>query len=119
MHAIVNATGTESGGNTTLDAQIGQINVHIRDNDNSAFSSPRRRSPRPGRVHIRLLFLCTSHAEPNMIHPASAMQFAGFRSVIETMWAVDDGETNKITSTFYKHMWTSLVVWIMPAQRSR
>jgi CHAT domain-containing protein/tetratricopeptide (TPR) repeat protein len=38
------------------------------------------------------------------IHLASAMQFAGFRSVIGTMWAVDDGETNKITSTFYKHM---------------
>ena len=38
------------------------------------------------------------------IHLASAMQFIGFRSVIGTMWAVDDGETNKITSTFYKHM---------------
>jgi CHAT domain-containing protein len=39
-----------------------------------------------------------------VIHLASAMQFAGFRSVIGTMWAVDDGETNKITSTFYKHI---------------
>ena len=39
-----------------------------------------------------------------VIHLASAMQFAGFRSVIGTMWAVDDDETNKITSTFYKHM---------------
>jgi len=39
-----------------------------------------------------------------VIHLASAMQFAGFRSVIGTMWAVDDGETNKITPTFYKHM---------------
>ena len=39
-----------------------------------------------------------------VIHLASAMQFAGFRSVIGTMWAVDDGETDKITSTFYKHM---------------
>ena len=39
-----------------------------------------------------------------VIHLASAMQFAGFRSVIGTMWAVDDGETNKITSTFCKHM---------------
>ena len=38
------------------------------------------------------------------IHLASAMQFVGFRSVIPTMWAVDDSETNKITSTFYKHM---------------
>ena len=32
------------------------------------------------------------------------MQFVGFRSVIGTTWAVDDGETSKITSTFYKHM---------------
>ncbi|KAF8440054.1 CHAT domain-containing protein [Boletus edulis BED1] len=39
-----------------------------------------------------------------VIHLASAMQFAGFRSVIGTMWVVDDAETNKITSTFYKHM---------------
>ena len=39
-----------------------------------------------------------------VIHLAAAMQFLGFRSVIGTMWAVDDDETNKITSTFYKHM---------------
>jgi CHAT domain-containing protein/tetratricopeptide (TPR) repeat protein len=39
-----------------------------------------------------------------VIHLASAMQFAGFHSVIGTMWTVDDGETNKITSPFYKHM---------------
>ena len=38
------------------------------------------------------------------IHLASAMQFSGFCSVIGTMWAVDDAETNKITSVFYKHM---------------
>jgi CHAT domain-containing protein/tetratricopeptide (TPR) repeat protein len=39
-----------------------------------------------------------------VIHLASAMQFVGFRSVIGTMWAVDDSETKKITSTFYKHI---------------
>ena len=39
-----------------------------------------------------------------VIHLASAMQFVGFRSVIGTMWAVDDAQTNKITSVFYKHM---------------
>ena len=39
-----------------------------------------------------------------VIHLASAMQFAGFRSVIGTMWAVDDEQTNKITTVFYKHM---------------
>ena len=39
-----------------------------------------------------------------VVHLASAMQFAGFRSVIGTMWQVDDGETNKIIPLFYKHM---------------
>ena len=39
-----------------------------------------------------------------VIHLAAAMQFLGYRSVIGTMWAVDDGEANKIASTFYKHM---------------
>ena len=39
-----------------------------------------------------------------VMHLASAMQFAGFRSVIGTMWAVDDGETNKITSVFYDNV---------------
>ena len=39
-----------------------------------------------------------------VIHLAAAMQFLGYRSVIGTMWAVDDGETNRITLTFYKHM---------------
>ena len=39
-----------------------------------------------------------------VMHLASAMQFVGFRSVIGTMWAVDDGETNKITSVFYDNM---------------
>ena len=39
-----------------------------------------------------------------VIHLAAAMQFAGFRSVIGTMWAVDDGHTNEITSKFYDYM---------------
>ena len=39
-----------------------------------------------------------------MIHLAAAMQFAGFRSVIGTMWGVDDSETNKVIPTFYDLM---------------
>ena len=39
-----------------------------------------------------------------MIHLALAMHFAGFWSVIGTMWAVEDRESNKITSMFYRHM---------------
>ena len=39
-----------------------------------------------------------------VIHLAAAMQFAGFRSVIGTMWAVDDSETSKVISMFYNQM---------------
>ena len=39
-----------------------------------------------------------------VIHLASAMQFAGFRSVIGTMWGVDDSQTNKVISMFYELM---------------
>ena len=39
-----------------------------------------------------------------VIHLASAVQFAGFRLVIGTMWAVDDGHTEQIASTFYKYL---------------
>ncbi|KAF8547416.1 hypothetical protein OG21DRAFT_1370187, partial [Imleria badia] len=38
------------------------------------------------------------------IHLAAAMQFAGFRSVIGTMWAVDDEHANAIASKFYEYM---------------
>lgn len=36
------------------------------------------------------------------IHLAAAMQFAGFRSVIGTMWSVDDEVVGKIASAFYE-----------------
>ena len=39
-----------------------------------------------------------------VIHLASAMQFAGFRSVVGTMWSVADSPATKVASTFYKLM---------------
>ena len=39
-----------------------------------------------------------------VIHLAAAMQFAGFRSVIGTMGAVDDSQTDAVISSFYKLM---------------
>ena len=39
-----------------------------------------------------------------VMHLASAMQFAGFRSVIGTMWAVMDVVALRITSAFYDNM---------------
>ena len=63
-----------------------------------------------------------------VIHLAAAMHFTGFQSVIGTMWAVDDGYTNEITSQFYKfmldecgcldHTWAALALhWTMQSLR--
>ncbi|KAN0094894.1 CHAT domain containing protein [Tylopilus felleus] len=46
----------------------------------------------------------TSVGLDEAINIASAMLFAGFRSVIGTKWAVDDGEANRIATMFYEHM---------------
>ena len=61
--------------------------------------------------NARFTYLSACHttvdneASPDeVIHLAAAMQFAGFRSVIGTMWAADDGHANEITSTFYRCM---------------
>ncbi|KAG2131136.1 hypothetical protein BD769DRAFT_1295363, partial [Suillus cothurnatus] len=35
------------------------------------------------------------------IHLAAAMQFSGFRSVIGSMWSVDDDVARQVVSTFY------------------
>ena len=64
--------------------------------------------------NARFTYLSACHttvdneASPDeVVHLAAAMQFAGFRSVIGTMWAVDDGHANEITSRFYRCMLTS------------
>ncbi|KAG1721030.1 hypothetical protein EDB19DRAFT_1590580, partial [Suillus lakei] len=35
------------------------------------------------------------------IHLAAAMQFSGFRSVIGSMWSVDDSVARQVVSAFY------------------
>ena len=45
-----------------------------------------------------------AHAPDEIIHLAAAMQFAGFKSVIGTMWAVDDGMAREMVRAFYTHM---------------
>ena len=42
--------------------------------------------------------------EDEAIHLASAMQFAGFRSVIGTMWDVGDSEATKIAPIIYQYL---------------
>jgi CHAT domain-containing protein len=38
------------------------------------------------------------------IHLAAAMQFSGFRSVIGSMWSVDDEVVGQVVSAFYDEM---------------
>lgn len=38
------------------------------------------------------------------LHPAAGMMFAGYKSVIGTMWAFDDGFGSALAGTFYKLM---------------
>ncbi|KAG2156133.1 TPR-like protein [Suillus clintonianus] len=38
------------------------------------------------------------------IHLAAAMQFSGFRSVIGSMWSVDDGVAHQVVSAFYNNL---------------
>ncbi|KAG1759149.1 hypothetical protein EDD22DRAFT_782939, partial [Suillus occidentalis] len=38
------------------------------------------------------------------IHLAAVMQFAGFRSVIGSMWTVDDDVARQAVSVFYEHL---------------
>ena len=45
-------------------------------------------------------------APDEIIHLAAAMQFAGFRSVIGTMWAVDDGMAKEMVGAFYTHLFS-------------
>ncbi|KAG8217021.1 hypothetical protein J3R82DRAFT_7337 [Butyriboletus roseoflavus] len=52
----------------------------------------------------RIIRFGDEESPDEVIYLASAMQFAGFRSVIGTMWGVDDAQTNKITSVFYDNM---------------
>ena len=55
-------------------------------------------------LSARLATDASEKDSPDEIHLASAMQFAGCRSVIGTMWAVEDDEMSKVATTFYKHM---------------
>jgi tetratricopeptide (TPR) repeat protein/CHAT domain-containing protein len=61
--------------------------------------------------NAELAFLSACHsAEGNLITPdetihlAAALQFCGFRSVVGTLWAMDDEDGPMISKEFYKHM---------------
>ncbi|KAH7905280.1 CHAT domain-containing protein [Hygrophoropsis aurantiaca] len=61
--------------------------------------------------HPEFAFLSACHTAvgdketpDEVIHLAAGMQFAGFKSVIGTMWAVDDEIAHLMVKAFYKHM---------------
>jgi CHAT domain-containing protein len=66
---------------------------------------------REGLPHAELAFLAACHSaagdleRPNEgFHLAAGMQFAGFRSVVGTMWTMADEDGPLLSETFYKHM---------------
>ncbi|KAI9463829.1 hypothetical protein HD554DRAFT_2040856 [Boletus coccyginus] len=51
-------------------------------------------------------------SQDEAIHLAAPIQIAGFRSVIRTMWAVDDAYTTRSRRSFTITWWMGAVVWI-------
>lgn len=61
--------------------------------------------------HAELAFLSACHSArvsdilpDEALHPAAGMMFAGFRSVIGTMWALDDSVGSAVAGKFYQLM---------------
>lgn len=61
--------------------------------------------------HAELAFLSACHSArasdtlpDEALHPAAGMMFAGFKSVIGTMWAFDDGVGSALAGRFYELM---------------
>ncbi|KAG1849548.1 CHAT domain-containing protein, partial [Suillus tomentosus] len=48
--------------------------------------------------------VCDEESPDESIHLAPAMQFSGFRSVIGSMWSVDDKIVQEVVSAFYENM---------------
>jgi CHAT domain-containing protein len=63
-------------------------------------------------VDAELAFLSACHSAAGdmvgtpdeVIHLAAAMQFCGFRSVVGTLWAMEDVDGRDATEDFYRHM---------------
>jgi CHAT domain-containing protein len=67
------------------------------------------RAPSDSVQNSEFAFLSACHtaagdrtAPDEVVHLAAAMQFAGFRGVVGTMWAVDDAVVVNMVSAFYE-----------------
>ncbi|KAF9219471.1 hypothetical protein BS17DRAFT_760983 [Gyrodon lividus] len=76
-------------------------------------------------AHPEFAFLSACHTAvgdentpDEVIHLAAGMQFSGFRSVIGTMWAVDDAMAETMVGAFYKNMFDGGVVDCTNAARA-
>jgi len=65
--------------------------------------------------HAEFAFLSACHTAvgdektpDEVIHLAAGLQFSGFKSVIGTLWEVDDGVAKHIVEAFYKYMFMDL-----------
>jgi CHAT domain-containing protein len=66
----------------------------------------RPRSQQPEFAFLSACHTTVGHASSpdEAIHLAAAMQFSGFRSVIGSMWSVDDNVAGQLVSAFYDNM---------------
>ncbi|KAG2114100.1 hypothetical protein BD769DRAFT_1778508 [Suillus cothurnatus] len=78
---------------------------------------PRKRENHENREGRRTstAFLSTCHTAvgdeetpDEVIHLAAGLQFSGFKSVIGTLWEVDDSVTQHVVEAFYKNMFKDL-----------
>lgn len=66
-------------------------------------------------AELAFLSACHSAALPigsafdEVLHLAAAMQFCGFRSVIGTMWAMNDADGPSVVEQFYKRVFAKKV----------
>ncbi|KAG1730548.1 CHAT domain-containing protein [Suillus paluster] len=67
--------------------------------------------------HAEFAFLSACHTAvgdeempDEVIHLAAGMQFSGFKSVIGTLWAVDDAVTKHVVEAFYENMFKEGVI---------
>ncbi|KAG2105823.1 CHAT domain-containing protein [Suillus discolor] len=53
-----------------------------------------------------------------VIHLAAGLQFSGFKSVIGTLWAVDDAVAKHVVKAFYEHMFEGLKKGVMDCTKA-
>ncbi|KAG1830683.1 CHAT domain-containing protein [Suillus subalutaceus] len=53
--------------------------------------------------------VCDEETPDEVIHLAAGLQFSGFKSVVGTLWEVDDSVAKHVVEAFYKNMWRMVV----------